>query len=383
MKVTKVCMITTRHLPSDPRIFERESKSLKNAGFDVSIVVEEAPLPQDNGGIHFIPFQKKQGIFRKIHTIFETYKAAKSADADIYHCHEIDASLIVGWLLKLWNRGKKIKLIFDCHEFWLAFFTHRVPRGFKTIFKKFFLLYEKFIVKRCDAVITANSIEKSYYQIKFPLKNIYTIYNVPHAVNTNVKNLNAAEKSYDLCFEGLLNFQRGLENLFLLIKKLKKNFDSHIKLLIIGEIESGKCKDWAENFIKEHNLQENILITGWQSYRSLYDYHIRSKIGILLYYYTPNNLLAGPPNKIFNYMRAGIPVVASKLPETKNIIEEVDCGILVNPHDLEEAERAVVMLLSDESMREEMGKRGYTAFTNKYNWEVEEKRLIRIYRELT
>lgn len=378
----KVCMITTRHLPGDPRIFEKEARSLKKMGYDVDIVVPQGPMPEEDHGVFFRFFQKAPGPFRKISTIIHTYRQSKASQAEVYHCHEIDVSLFIGYLLKRWGRrSSPVKLVFDCHEFFLGYFASRMPALIRPFFRFIFVRYEKWMLKHCDHIITANSIERSYYQIMFPLKATTIIYNVPHLEAAAKARSSSTEKEYDLCFEGFMNLERGQKILFELVKRLKAERDD-FKLLILGEIQKGPSKEWAEKFIRENRLEQNITVSGWQPYSRLYEFHVKSKIGIYLYQYTPNNLLAGPPNKLFNFMKAGLPIIASNLPETVNILNEIKCGIAVNPGDLDRIESAVRKLLNDDHLRAEMGQNGRAAFQSRYNWDVEEAKLKEIYHGL-
>ncbi len=379
MTKKKICMITTRHLPGDPRIFEKESRSLREMGFSVEIVVPVGKLPENKHGVTFRTFQKKQGPLRKINTLLETYMASKAADADVYHCHEIDASLFIGYLLKKRAKHKNVKLIFDCHEFWLGYFSSRVPRFVRWLFQAVFIMYEKFIIKHCDAIITANSIERSYYQILFPTKEIQIIYNTPHLVESKLPK--PIEKQYDLCFEGVLNFVRGEKILFELIKKFKED-DQDIKLLVVGKIQEGACQQWADDYIEQHDLQENIIFTGWQRYDKINSFLSQCKIGIFLYQHSTNNLLAGPPNKLFNFMKAGLPIVAPDLPETKSILSEIGCGLTVTPHDLSDIENAVRKLLDSPKLCNEMSAKGKTAYKERFNWRIEKEKLQKIYEKI-
>lgn len=383
MAKKRICMITTRHLPGDPRIFEKEARSLINMGFDVDIVIPEGRLPADDYGVSFRFFQKAPGPLRKFSTIIRTYQKSKEIEADVYHCHEIDVSLFIGYLLKKRRkRQSSVKLIFDCHEFFLGYFAEEVPAIFRPLFKYLFVRYEKFILKHCDHIITANSIERSYYQIMFPLKDSTIIYNVPHFQEARPEGrMPDAAKIYDLCFEGFMNLERGQAVLFELVRRLKAK-RGDFKLLILGEIQEGPSKQWAEAFIREHQLEANIMVSEWQPYTRLHEFHVKSKIGIYLYTYTPNNLLAGPPNKLFNFMKAGLPIIASNLPETVNILKETNCGIAVNPENIIQIEKAIERLLDDAALRAEMGQNGQAAFQTKYNWRIEEGKLREIYREL-
>jgi len=384
MSKPKICMITTREEPGDPRVFEKEARSLKEAGFDIEIVGPKMKLPANTYGIRFLQFEKAPRPFRKLSTVIRTYKTSKKSNAQIYHCHEIDVSLFIGYLLKKLRRRENVKLIFDCHEFWLAYFSDRIPVLFRWLFRSVFTTYEKIILKHCDFIITANTIERGYYQTFFPLKDISVIYNVPHLTDTNGSVFDPTsppQKIYDLCYEGYINFERGIEIFFELIRRLKKRY-GNIKFLIIGNIAPGQSQKWAEQFIKENHLEENITVTGWQPYSKLYSYHLQSKIGIFLYQHSPNNILAGPPNKLFNFMKAGLPIIASNLPETVNILDEIGSGITVRPDNIDEIERAALKLLENPELREEMGQKGLKAFQEKYNWQKEEQRLIQIYRKI-
>ncbi|RMG68365.1 MAG: glycosyltransferase [Calditrichaeota bacterium] len=378
----KVCMITTRHLPGDPRIFEKEARSLARLGYQVEIVVPEGPVPEDSGGVRFRTFRKKGGPLRKFSTLFYAVRLAREANADCYHCHEIDASLWAGLWLK-WRRPGT-RLVFDCHEFWPAYFAARLWRPLRPLVKLLFLGYDWFLLRQCDGIITANMIEKNYYQILDPLKKIYLLYNVPHPVEeaSVPEEAEHQDPEYDLCFEGFLKFDRGLKEMFELVRRLRARHQK-IRLLILGTFVDETARRWAEAFIAEHQLQEHIVFAGWQPYHKLYQFHRRCRVGIFLYHYSPSNLLSGPPNKLFNFMRAGLPIVASRLPETANIIEEVGCGILVDPEDLEEIESAVCRLLENRQLREEMGQRSYEAFLNRYNWNIEEQKLRALYEKLS
>jgi len=380
MNPTKICMIATRHLPGDPRIFEKEAKSLSKAGYEVDIVIPAGKKPNETSGIQFLLFEKAPKPFRKISTIWKSYQKSKHSNADIYHCHEIDVSLFNGFLLKTINKNRNVKLIFDCHEFWIGHFSERIPKILRGFFEFLFRKYEKFILKRCDYLITANTIERSYYQIMFPVKPISVIYNVPH-LKPNEKKLKET-KIYDLCFEGFLCFERGMEQLFQITKEFCEQIED-FRLLILGEVNEGVDRDWAFSYIQENGLQSRIIFSGWQPYEKLYSFHIRSKIGIYLYHYTPTNLLSGPPNKLFNFMKAGIPLIASNLPETANILTEVGCGIIVDPFNLPQVKNAISRLLMNPEEGKEMGKRALDAYKNKFNWECEEKKLLKIYKNLT
>jgi glycosyltransferase involved in cell wall biosynthesis len=88
------------------------------------------------------------------------------------------------------------------------------------------------------------------------------------------------------------------------------------------------------------------------------------------------------PNKMFEYMAAGLPVIASNFPLWKRIVEGSGCGICVDPLKPEEIARAITYLVNHHDLRKEMGENGRKAVLEKFNWEKESKKLIEIYEAL-
>ena len=94
------------------------------------------------------------------------------------------------------------------------------------------------------------------------------------------------------------------------------------------------------------------------------------------------NHIDAQPNKMFEYMSAGIPVIASDFPLWREIIEGSDCGLCVNPGDPAAIAGAIDTLVADRPLAERMGRNGKRAVVNVYNWGQEEPKLISLYEEL-
>ena len=107
----------------------------------------------------------------------------------------------------------------------------------------------------------------------------------------------------------------------------------------------------------------------------------RSKAGIVTFLPVPNHVDA-QPNKMFEYMSAGIPVIGSNFPLWKEIIEGNHCGICVNPKNAKEIADAINYIMEHDREAAQMGENGKQAVKNKYNWKVEEKKLVELYNDL-
>ena len=106
-----------------------------------------------------------------------------------------------------------------------------------------------------------------------------------------------------------------------------------------------------------------------------------ARAGIVIYQPAQNHFEAQPV-KMFEYMAAGLPVIASDFPFWKTIVEDTGCGICVDPQDAEAVRKACVYLLNNPEKGQEMGKLGRKAVVNKYSWTSEEKKLLELYESL-
>jgi glycosyltransferase involved in cell wall biosynthesis len=101
----------------------------------------------------------------------------------------------------------------------------------------------------------------------------------------------------------------------------------------------------------------------------------------VLYHSGPNHD-DSQPNKLFEYMAAGLPVIASNFALWKEIVEKNQCGICVNPLNPQEIATAINWMLQNPAGANLMGKNGQNAVLEKYNWETESQKLIKFYKEI-
>ena len=107
----------------------------------------------------------------------------------------------------------------------------------------------------------------------------------------------------------------------------------------------------------------------------------RSRAGLVLFHPAPNHVTA-QPNKLFEYMSQGVPVIASAFPLWREIIEGVGCGLTVDPEDPEAIAGAMARLLADPEESAKMGQRGQDAIDQRFNWPREAEKLVAVYDRL-
>ena len=114
--MTKVCMITTNHSPFDSRVFYKEAKSLKKAGYDITVIGHtNSKLEKEVDDIKIVGIEKKVEIKSYLSLLEKLLKEALKINADIYHCHEPE-SFLVAIYLKIFKRKK---IVYDVHEYYI------------------------------------------------------------------------------------------------------------------------------------------------------------------------------------------------------------------------------------------------------------------------
>lgn len=372
-----VCMLTTSHPPYSPRIFDRESKSLNRNGYSVSIIApSDRKEKKEVDGINIITVKKPSEKYLHFITMYRIFKAGLKQKCDVYHCHE-PGSLLICIILKL---IKKNNVIYDAHEHYPSLIAENAlfPNYTKKMIEFFLDNIERNLCKSSDKIITVNHTLKTRYDVYKPTT---ILYNVPPLNIFSPKNTEKSAKT--IIYTGNVNKKRGLD--FLLHSlHIIKNDHQDVKLLIVGSIsDTNEFKTWVESYINDNNLTENFQLTGWVPYEELVEYTQNSTLGVILFQPTYYNNIIGLPNKLFEYMACQIPVVASNLPEIRYVIEDVHCGFLVDPTNSNDIAKAICSIIENPDEAKVMGYNGRKAVEEIYNWENMEKRLLKLYGELT
>jgi glycosyltransferase involved in cell wall biosynthesis len=156
-----------------------------------------------------------------------------------------------------------------------------------------------------------------------------------------------------------------------------KYIENNIFLLL-----GGKFKEKAlEKKVKQSKGWVRVKELGYLNRKQVLESLSISKAGLVTLHPTPSYIEALPV-KMFEYMSAGIPVIASKFPLWQDIVEKNNCGICVNPLAPKEIAKAIEYIINNPKKAEEMGKNGLKAIQEKYNWDIEYKKLLNIYKRL-
>ena len=364
--------MTSVHRRYDGRIFEKECKSLVRNGYDVYLIVNDALSDEINHGVKIIStnFKPKNRFDRFLHSNKHMLKQALKVDAEIFHFHDPEL-LPVGNKLK--KRGKKV--VFDSHEnFPLQLQEkHYIPKLLRKIIAKCYTLYETYSVKRMDAVIfpcTYNSINP------FENRASKTI------LLNNFPKLNEFYDQYDeyvvkqentVCHIGSLTHNRGITHIIEAVYKARAS-------LILGGAFSPESYSDRMRSIPEFSCVD---YRGFISRDEVMKVYRQSKIGLCTILnvgqYNKSDNLA---TKVYEYMSMGMPVILSDSPYAREVMKTYKFGITVDPANIEEIVNTISYLLKHPNTAREMGKCGRLAIKEKFNWSIEEQKLIALYKSL-
>ncbi|TLS38496.1 glycosyltransferase family 4 protein [Pseudalkalibacillus caeni] len=370
----KVCHLTSVHPAEDIRILIKECQTLAKAGHDVSLVVANTDSRSLYGvnvvGVESIVNNPIQRIFKSPKRVFET---ALKIDADVYHFH--DPELIpVG--LKLSKKGKHV--IYDVHEDVPEQVLSKqwIPKPLRKLISTTVEKVERYASKRFSAVVTATpTISKRF---KTYNSNTVTVHNYPilnELIGQASENSNVEKQGNKVIYIGGITELRGIKEMVAAMEKVNSSTEAELAL--------------AGKFAPEQLKTELETTTGW-NYVNHLGYLNRdqvksslseSDIGLVLIHPEPRYVVS-LPIKMFEYMSAGIPVIASNFPLWKEIVEGDECGICVDPLNLEEIADAIKWLINNPEAAGEMGRNGRKAIEEKYNWEKESETLINLYNNL-
>jgi glycosyltransferase involved in cell wall biosynthesis len=345
----------------------KECSSLVKAGYDVSLIVADGQGDEIKNGIKIYDAGKSTGrLQRMLKSTKKVFQKAKHINADIYHIHDPEL-MPVG--LKLKKTGKKV--IFDAHEDLPKQLLSKpyLTKNIRKLLSEILSMYEKRTCKKFDAIVTATPfIREKFLKIN---NNTVDVNNFPilDELYNNVNN----KKKLQICYIGGLSKIRGIEGMIIAIGRTKNN----IKLVIGGKISDLK----TENDYKKWDGWQKVEDFGFVDRNMVKKILSESIAGLVTFLPVPNHI-DSQPNKMFEYMSAGIPVIASNFPLWKEIIEKNNCGICVDPLKPEEIAKSIDYLVEHPDLAKEMGENGRFAVENIYNWSIEEKKLIQLYTNL-
>ena len=372
-----ILMLLSNPFVQDPRVYN-EAKSLIKKGHKVTVLAWDKdkghPHTESKDNIKIV--RSYNSLIMKIlpYDIFKMhfwwYKGYIDAldlydktPFDVVHCHDLD-TLPIGVKLK---KKLGLKLVYDAHEIWGYMISNDIPQ----IWANYYLNKEKKLIQYLDGFIIAEDKYADYFKT-FTNKELISILNCKKILS---KKYFPPKKSstFTLLFIGRLSSTRFLLELVESVKDLDK-----VKC-IIGGIGKEKFVDKLKQKCKE---TDNVDFIGPVPLNEVIP--MTKKTDAVVCIVNPdvlNNKIA-TANKQFEAMVCGRPVICTKGTRSGEVTENEKCGIVVD-YSIDSLRKGIIKLRDNPKLCLTLGKNALKAAIDKYNWEKQEEKLIKIYEQIT
>ncbi len=346
-----------------------EKKEYKRNGIRVVKIVDWLPYVIKNP-LKFAPYFKLKRIILQYPEKF-----------DLIHCHDLNAS-IVGYALV---KKMKIPLVCDFHELFIDYLIHHKPNRLKkyvlSVYDNIWSSIGKKILRSSTAFITVNNSLAEIYQDQWKLDNDpivlynYSSRKIRPSINLQKNYFRdkyaISKETRVLIFQGSLFYDKGIE---VILDAFCEQDKYAVVFLGMGALVE-KINYFARTY--PGRFFYHCAVPG----ENLLSYTKCADAGLAPIGFIKNNHLFSSPNKVFEYIAAGIPFVCSDLPEMRKIVKDTEAGFIVPPNNPKELLKGVERIFynkNDQKMRAAARK----AFKEKYSWEIEQNKLIEVYRNI-
>lgn len=373
----KVCHFTTVHRPFDVRVFHREACGLARAGYEVVLLTHADFAEHREQGVVLKGVKRAQNRLQRVaHTVTFVRMAIRQR-ADLYHFH--DPELLPGGVVLKWLYRRPV--IYDCHENFPETAFERVwyPAFLRPYLAKVVGVLEPLLARRLHAVVCVVPDQEE----RFRRKGCRTVLvrNFPRLAAFEEAFASAPAKQNRLIYVGGLTVVKGAMMLVDIMRELSK-VRPEVRLLAIGPFNEQKVKAHLLSYARQQGVAEAIEFVDYRPHQEIPRELVLSRVALVPWQRNEQTMRMFFPNKVFEYMACGLPIVASDLPSLRQVVGQAGCGLLVRPDDARAHAQAIVYLLNHQEEARRMGLRGREAVHTLYRWENEEARLLELYREL-
>jgi glycosyltransferase involved in cell wall biosynthesis len=367
----KVVHLTSAHEATDDRILLKECAVLAaGGGYAVTLVAPGATPTVINGvRILGVPHRPTR-LGRMTRTVVDVLRIALASGAEICHFH--DPELIpVALVLKLSGR----KVVFDVHENdpasimdkrWIWPFLRRpIARLVDELERRSCWFVDHFVIANPAQAnrfpIAASTVVQNFVMLQE--RELFSPTGRPHR-----------ERPLNVVYLGGITLSRGIREM---VQSVALLADDRSRLVLAGSFSDTDLQRACEG----ESGWRRVEFLGWRARAELPALLASARAGLVVLHPTLN-YLGIEPIKLFEYMAAGLPVIASDFPLWRTLIERERCGLLVDPLSPDAIAGAIHWVFEHPEEAESMGRRGRRAVLERYNWESESKKLLALYARL-
>ncbi|MDR6225551.1 glycosyltransferase family 4 protein [Desmospora profundinema] len=364
----KAVILSSVHRWNDSRIFHKQAVSLARAGWSVELHALADFEERMEQGVHIIGLSFPKNKWVRLKSGRELFRRALASGGDLFHIHDPE---LLPWAVGIRRRTGK-PVIYDAHEDLPQQITTKlwIPPWVRPWLSRVADRVEKGMARRLSAVVTVTEpIAKKFSRVD----RVSVIKNYPLPIRTGEREQGGPLR---ILYVGGISYLRGYREMIVMMDHLPKELGAELHL--IGPLQHIRPEDRDEAALKE----KKVFLHGRIPFGDVQSWLLSGSVGLVCLH-PVENYRESLPIKLFEYMAAGLPVVATDFPLWRGILEDSGAGVTVDPLDPVAMARQVAALLQDPDRRRYMGEQGRKAFSDVYNWCAEEKKLVRLYQELT
>jgi glycosyltransferase involved in cell wall biosynthesis len=363
---------------NDTRV-EKEARTLVEAGERVTVVADAAPgLPATDvspGGEHVVRVARRgpalPGLRFVVHEL-RLLRALLRLQPDVLHAH--DSNTLVPVALAARRRG--VPFVYDAHELWLGRPRRdQGPVAF-ALYQAWYALVERLCVPRAAAIITVSPPIARRLMDRYGTDDVVLVQNYPDIgpprSNPDIRTLPgtdavAPDRPIVLYLGGLMG-DRGLETLVDAVALTDRP-----QLVLLGD---GPLAATLLRRALTLDIGDRVHRLPPVPSKDVVGVAASADVGVAPIPPSSLNNRYSLSNKLFQYMAAGIPVVASDFPQIREIVEGAGAVIVADPTSPAAMAEAIERILADPDEARRMGQRGRRAVAERYRWEVAAERLL-------
>ncbi|MFV0253070.1 MAG: glycosyltransferase family 4 protein [Beutenbergiaceae bacterium] len=362
--------MTSVHARGDTRIAVKETATLQSHLGEVTLFVQDGLGPGTGpGGVPVIDVGTPPGnrLMRMLLGNWRMGRRVAAARPVVAHFH--DPELIPA---ALWWKVRGIRVIFDVHEDLPRQVMSKpwLPGPLRRPVAALSRLAERVAGSAFDGIVTVTPTIAA----RFPANRTVLVQNFP----------DLAEMSFDeqpygtdaqVLYIGSITAIRGVRTMVTAMSRVQ---DPDSRLVLAGTFRPSAL----EQHVRRLPGWDRVEFTGWADRAMVRRLLSTASLGLALFHPEPNHVQS-QPNKLFEYLAAGLPIVASDFPHWRDLLNGHECALFVDPQDPEAVAAAIDWLLRNPDTAREMGERGRHAVRERFNWESESKSLLALYQQVS
>jgi len=388
-------MILDEFFPPDIRV-EKEAISLQGEGHEIHLICRNK---KDQGNMKIVGgiivhrlnslgklMDKMCGLlysisFIHLRWLFNIKSIVKKYSIEVLHVHDLPmllTSIIIGKILK-------IQVVYDKHERW--------PESIRSYQRKFRLrgilsrsyrwlkIIEKISELNSDYIICASEHRDKGHLLVLgiPDKKIVIVPNYPdiYVLDNIYCDRNIKEKyknTFLIVYHGSFGKHRGIDVAIKAMPYVLQEIDNAI-LLLIGNLFINELTD----LIKRLNMEDHVKILGWLEHSDVCMILKICNVCVIPFLSIAEDAYFDATHKIFEIMLMSKPFVITNITDYKERIDSIQCGIVVPPDSPKAISKAIIKLYKDKELATILGKNGRKAVEKKYNWNVGQENLKKLY----